>query len=194
MDQGKELSARELYNRAYQFHKKHDRENVLDICRILVCNFPMSDEAGWAINRFTLTEQEVAQFTASLPKLIACPDCEKEVSRHAAACPHCNCPLSPQSHMTQRDRPASSPFAIACISAGIVALFTPVLFVNVILVVAIVCGIWSIVKKEPSKMLAVSGLAISVIVFIFANKQMDDVRTKLGEATRELERLQQQIR
>lgn len=194
MEQGKELLARELYDRAYQFHKKHDRENMLDTCKTLLCNFPASDEAGWAVKRFVLTEQEIAQITGSIPKLLACPDCGKEVSRHAAACPHCNCPISPTPHVTHRDRPTSSPLAIASVSASLVALFTPVLLVNVILLVAIVCGLWSLIKKEPSKILAVSGLAIAVIVFISASKQMDEARVKLEKATRDLEQLQQRIR
>jgi predicted RNA-binding Zn-ribbon protein involved in translation (DUF1610 family) len=34
--------------------------------------------------------------------LIACPDCEREVSRRAASCPNCGCPIAPQ---TQTRKP-----------------------------------------------------------------------------------------
>jgi len=29
------------------------------------------------------------------PNLVACPDCDLPVSRRAATCPHCGCPLPP---------------------------------------------------------------------------------------------------
>lgn len=31
------------------------------------------------------------------PRLRACPDCRKQVSRQASACPHCGCPLDSDS-------------------------------------------------------------------------------------------------
>lgn len=40
----------------------------------------------------SLSAQPQASPTAS--KLINCPDCEKEVSRRAASCPNCGCPIS----------------------------------------------------------------------------------------------------
>jgi len=36
-------------------------------------------------------EELYRQWFNALPTLIPCPDCEKEVSKHAGTCPHCGC-------------------------------------------------------------------------------------------------------
>ncbi|MBI5675852.1 MAG: hypothetical protein HZC48_08540 [Nitrospirae bacterium] len=40
------------------------------------------------------SETPTDEGTHELPKLINCPDCNKEVSRRAIACPNCGCPIS----------------------------------------------------------------------------------------------------
>lgn len=126
-------------------------------------------------------------------KLITCPDCGKKMSKRAAACPNCGSQLAGSTN-TQKGEKGSSPFALACLCVSIVTMFTPVIFVNFIAITAVIFGIFSLVRKERLALLAIIGLILSVIMFVSANKQMDEVRSKLNEAQHELEQLQRQFR
>lgn len=96
--------------------------------------------------------------------------------------------------MEQQEKKTFSPFAIACVCAAVVGIFTPVIFTNFIVITSLILGIFSFVKKEKLKLLAIIGLLLSVMVFYYSNKQMDEARSKLDEAQHELDRLQRQFR
>lgn len=184
MDQRVQLSAENLYRQAFEFHKKNDQKNLMETCAILLSYFPNSNEANWAIKRFKLTEQDISLLKESLPKLINCPDCNREVSRNAVSCLNCGCLLNP----AHEERNASSPFAIACIVISVISMFTPVILVNIVIIGAVICGVFSLVRREKLKPLAIVGIVISLMVFWSANKQMDDARSKLNEMQHELEK------
>jgi len=114
---------------------------------------------------------------SDLPKLITCPNCG-----------------SPLNNAEQQEIRTFSPFAIASACAGIIAMFTPVIFSNIVVITSLILGIFSFVKKEKLKLLAIIGILLSAIVFFNANKQMDEARSKLNDAQQELERMQRQFR
>lgn len=110
------LSARELYDLAYNFHRTDHKDTMMEACETLLTKFPDSDEAKWAIKRFKLAAQEgdcdkcgrvipplaekcncggqrmPAPPPPSKPqpkKLVPCRVCEKEIAAEAVSCPHC---------------------------------------------------------------------------------------------------------
>jgi len=127
------------------------------------------------------------------PKIINCPDCNKEISAKAITCPQCGSPINYQS-LEHKIKTSSSPFAIACILTSGIVLFTPLIFINFIVVGSVVLGIFSLARKEKLMFLAVAGIIISLLSFFSANKQMDDARLKLEEAQHDLENLQRRLR
>jgi hypothetical protein len=138
-------------------------------------------------------DKEESSLPVEISNLIACPDCGKEISKKATSCPNCGCPISGESNEKQEISSFSS-FAIACICAGIIALFTPVIFINFIVITSVILGIFSMVKKEKLQAIAIIGIILSLTAFYFANKQMDEARSKINEAQRELEQLQRQLK
>lgn len=121
---------------------------------------------------------------SKLPKLINCHDCDKEISARATTCPHCGCPTR------KNDKSASSPFAIACILTSVIVLFTPVIFINFVVIASFVLGIFSFAKKENLKLLAIIGILIALIALFSASRHLDDARLKLEKVQQGLENLQ----
>lgn len=140
------------------------------------------------------TEQKpIESIDNDLPKLIPCPDCGKEISRKAISCPACGCPLDNSPNIEKQEIKASSPFAIACVCAGVISIFTPVILTYIIVVASLILGVFSLIKKEKRKLLAVIGILLSVSTFFYANHQMDEARSKFQEAELELKRLEREL-
>lgn len=73
--------------------------------------------------------------------LLKCPDCNNDVSSNAKSCPHCGCPMQPESAQPQRPKTAKpkrtqggGALFIAAICLGVIGLFVwPLLIVAGIL-------------------------------------------------------------
>lgn len=150
--------------------------------------------------------------------LINCPTCSKAISVNAAACPKCGEPLTEESKTKaiekavfepvesededeakytkvakepEKEKSTASPFALSCLVVSIIGFWTPVIFVNFIVVVAVVLGIISVSRKENGRLLAIIGILIAFYCFRAASDQMEQAQSKLRDAQYELERLQE---
>ena len=93
MTQHDQLSARELYDLAFKFHKSDDKSQLIETCEILLRKFPDSNEAKWASNRFKLTNQDDSILHDPLPEMPTqspdnCDKCGEKIPPIAAKC-HC---------------------------------------------------------------------------------------------------------
>ena len=91
--------------------------------------------------------------------LIACSDCGKDISRHAASCPNCGRPIRGETAKKQ-EISSFSPFAIASLCLGLLGLATPVVFVNFIGVASVILGILSLLRRERLMAIGLLGCVI----------------------------------
>lgn len=153
--------------------------------------------------------------------LINCLICGNAISVNASTCPKCGEPLTEENKskaiekilsevvnqnyedeekyirtvkQSSREKSFVSPFALSCLVVSFIGYWTPVIYVNFFVALALILGIMSLARKENLKVLAIIGILLSVYCFYSANKQMNDVRSKVNETQQELERLQEKLR
>lgn len=210
-----DITPEEVFNTMQMF--KGERVQILS--DYLIKRFPESKEAKQA--QQYLKEYMNSQFkqqektSKSIPKLMKCPTCSNAISVHATSCPKCGEPLTVEiinravkiasSEPLEQDEanyvkelkqegPLASPFALSCLVVSLIGFWTPVVFVNFIVVVAVVLGIISLSRKENMKILAIIGILLSLYCFNAASDQMEEVSSKLRDAQYELEQLQEKFR
>lgn len=71
MAQNDQLSAGELYDLALHYYKANDKSSLVETCEILMCNFPDSNEAKWASNRFELSRDDCDKCGEKIPPITA---------------------------------------------------------------------------------------------------------------------------
>lgn len=69
-------------------------ENIVEVLKKNILNDNESTIDSDSEMSLKESERTTDEETHEPPKLINCPDCDKEISRRAIACPNCGCPIS----------------------------------------------------------------------------------------------------
>jgi hypothetical protein len=62
-----QLTAKSIYDEAYRAYEDHNKDKLIELCRLLYSNFPDSKEAKWATQNFKLAAEDLGT-GVSLPR------------------------------------------------------------------------------------------------------------------------------
>ena len=105
--------------------------------------------------------------------LIKCPECEREISSDANACPGCG---------YSTPKVASQPFPIMLVFSGVVLFFAfsaPLIFAWLPIAGAICLAIASLVRKEHGVILAWMVIAGAVLLFIATENRRSEIQADI---------------
>ncbi|MFA4918360.1 MAG: DUF2628 domain-containing protein [Thermodesulfovibrionales bacterium] len=88
---GNGMRVTNLKKRGYQFAHMISAQTA-EAALVL---FVQEEKSSKQVHPVEATTVDERQHSEPISKLINCPDCNKEVSRKAASCPNCGCPIEP---------------------------------------------------------------------------------------------------
>lgn len=94
--------------------------------------------------------------------LINCPECSKEISDTAEICIHCGFALQQKYPVNIHRKKKSATFQAIAIIALIVSLFTPRIFINMVLLVVLGSSVVSLIRSEKNWGLSIATFLLGI--------------------------------
>ena len=102
--------------------------------------------------------------------LIKCPDCGKEFSDKASACPNCACPVSKEMEKVVREEKkeyvSPNPIAITGFTLSLISVFLPIFWGTIGIsgtIFSIIGVLVTFIKNKKGKVLSIIGIILGLI-------------------------------